>query len=64
VPEVATIERAIAATGIANRGDALLELARRYLEGQDDAEGQHDTRPQDLAEDQLAEALRRDAGHS
>jgi hypothetical protein len=58
VPEVATVERALARTGIANRGEALLEICRAYLsenEG-DDAKGQHDAGAKGGLEAQLAEA--------
>lgn len=65
VPDVAEFERAILMTGIANRGEAVLEIARHYLSSHDDdTERQHDAGAQVLAEDQLAEALRGGAGHS
>jgi hypothetical protein len=42
VPNVGTIEKAIAATGITNRGDALLAICERYLMGSDDDKAQRD----------------------
>jgi hypothetical protein len=57
VPETADFERAIAATGIINRGEAVLELARYYLTGHD-TERQHDATAQSGTAAQLAEAVR------
>jgi hypothetical protein len=63
-PDVALIERAIAMTGQANRGKALLMLANHFLGDLDDEpKGQHDPEPQDIPADQLAQALAADAGH-
>lgn len=65
VPEVATVERAIARTGIANRGEALTTICRAYLsehEAGENAEGQHDTGAKGLTPDQLAQALSGAAG--
>lgn len=57
-PDVAVVERAIAITGLLNRGDALLAICRAYLGSKtDDTERQHDTEPQGSLEDQLAQAL-------
>jgi len=63
VPDIAEFERAIAMTGIVNRGDALLELARSYLKGNDDEERQDDAAPQGDLADQFAQALRAGADH-
>lgn len=59
VPEIAVVERALARTGIANRGNALVTICREYLsehEGDEGAEGQHDAGPQGGVESELAEA--------
>lgn len=63
-PDVALVERALALTGLQNRGDALLNICRVYLGSQNDAEGQHDTRAESSLEDQLAKALGGGAGDS
>jgi hypothetical protein len=55
-PDVALVERALAMTGLMNRGEALLLICRAYL-GADHAERQHDAQPESSLEDQLAEAL-------
>lgn len=55
VPAIADIERAIVATGIANRGDAILHICRSYIS--DEQETELDDRPESLAPDQLAAAL-------
>lgn len=57
VPNIAEFERAIAMTGIVNRGDALLELARTYLKGHDNEEAEDDAASQGELADQLAQAL-------
>ena len=36
-PQIATIERALMATGIVNRGEALVEICQAYLKAADDA---------------------------
>lgn len=63
-PDVALVERALAITGLMNRGEALLTICRAYLGSHDDAEGQHDAKPKGSFEDQLAEALGDGAGDS
>lgn len=55
-PEVATIERAIASTGLMNRGEALLAICRHFL-GKDNAKGQLDAATESSPADQLAQAL-------
>lgn len=45
VADLLTVENAISATGLMNRGEALLTICKSYL----NAKGQHDVGPQDLA---------------
>lgn len=63
-PDVMVVERALAMTGLMNRGEALLLICRSYLGSTTDAEGQHDTQPQGSVEDQFAQALGADTGDS
>jgi ParB-like chromosome segregation protein Spo0J len=63
-PDVAKIERAIAMTGEANRGRALLIIAAHYIGSREDAAGQHGTESQDSLEDQLTKAFATDPGDS
>jgi hypothetical protein len=67
VTDVAVVERAIARTGNANRGEALMTICREYLsehEADDDAEGQLDSGAQGSLADQLEKAAQGLAGHS
>lgn len=61
-PDVAVIERAIAMTGLANRGEALLALCHSYL-GKDSEEKPRRTEPQDSLESELAQAFDLPAGN-
>lgn len=66
VGDIATIERALAMTGLQNRGAALLAICNQYLGEYDSAdapERQHDAEPQGELEDQLAQAITESAGN-
>lgn len=60
-PNVAIVERALASTGLMNRGDALVTICKHYL-GKENAEGQHNSANEGSAADQLAQALASAAG--
>lgn len=70
VTDVATVERALRATNISNRGDALIEICRSYLADEDhEAAGpaedaEHVAGPEGGIEDQLAQALAAETGRS
>lgn len=58
-PDVMAVERALAMTGKANRGEALLEICRTYMGAVNNAaaDRQHDVSPESELENQLAQAL-------
>lgn len=57
-PDVMLVERSLAMTGKANRGEALLDICRSYMGKDDgDAAGQLDAGAESSLEDQLAKAL-------
>lgn len=55
--DVAIVERAIAATGLLNRGEALLQLCRSYLQVNRHEDRQFDSDAQDGLARELAESL-------
>ena len=60
VPNIAMVERAVLMTGLANRGEAFVEICRTYLEAFDDGNDetrQHDATTQGGNSGELAQAL-------
>lgn len=55
-PDIAMVERCIATTAIANRGEALLHICRTFLGNQDETR-KLDPEPQSSLADQLAQAI-------